>query len=601
MKGTVISTWIKTCRKIYGDDTVNRAMESTGWDINKIFNPIEDLPDEDVDRMMQYISKEKGITINELWKSIGKDNITSFSAAYPAFFKHDSLYQFLKSMYDVHMVVKKRIPGANPPVIELTPVSKNEAILVYKSKRGMFDYLEGLIVGSAKFYNEKIDAKVLEKTDDGIKYSIKFEKNIYQKKIFMLNKILSFGFIKSIELKIAILAAIISLPFILVIRLVLNNSQFSSAINFGVVLLSSLLSSYLLLKPKNIIEKEIHEINENKYEEEIGIETCDYFEKLYKLLLSYKKNVRKDFTGYKGLTDEMNNFESDIETAVGGMNSTSTEITQVVEQVALGAQNQAEETENAVSILKENINQLNKVVGGENINKKQLENAVKDITESFNNVSDTSCSLYDILKKSEELKQNGAEIQDKIKNITNIISIVSSISTQTNLLSLNASIEAARAGEAGKGFSVVAEEVRKLAEQSQSAVDEIRTNLEKFVVDIDNLIKNIELQFDVINNESSKLNTVVEDSVGSFEIMKKVSDKMINTIEALSSESKNINEVCTKIESLSAIAEENSASSEEVSANVLNYAKEIKSILEHVSNFKKITEEFSNDISKYEI
>lgn len=601
MKGTVISTWIKTCRKIYGDDTVNLAMESTGWDINKIFNPIEDLPDEDVDRMMQYISKEKGITINELWKSIGKDNITSFSTAYPAFFKHDSLYQFLKSMYDVHMVVKKRIPGANPPVIEITPVSKNEAILVYKSKRGMFDYLEGLIVGSAKFYNEKIDAKVLKKTDDGIKYSIKFEKNIHQKKIFMLNKILSFGFIKSIELKIAILAAIISLPLILVIRLVLNNSQFSSAINFGVVFLSSLLSSYLLLKPKDIINKEIHEINDNKYEEETDIETCDYFEKLYKLLLSYKKNVRKDFTGYKGLTDEMNNFESDVETAVGRMNSTSTEITQVVEQVAAGAQNQAEETENAVSILKENINQLNKVVGSENINKKQLENAVKDITESFNNVSDTSCSLYDILKKSEELKQNGAEIQDKIKNITNIISIVSSISTQTNLLSLNASIEAARAGEAGKGFSVVAEEVRKLAEQSQSAVDEIRTNLEKFVVDIDDLIKNIELQFDVINNESSKLNTVVEDSVGSFEIMQKVSDKMINTIEALSAESKKINEVCTKIESLSAIAEENSASSEEVSADVLNYAKEIKSILEHVSNFKKITEEFSSDISKYEI
>ena len=601
MKGTVISTWIKTCRKIYGDDIVNKAMESIGWDSSKIFTPIEDVPDIDVDKMMKYISENKGITISELWKSVGRDNILSFSAAYPAFFKHDSLYQFLKSMYDVHMIVKKRIPGANPPVIELTPVSKNEAVLVYKSKRGMFDYLEGLIEGSAKYYKEKISTKVLEKTEDGIKYNIKFEKDIYKKKKYMLNKILSFGFINSIELKIAILTAIISLPFILVSQLVLKDSVFSIPVSLAGIFLSPLLSSYLLLKPKNIIAKEIKAINENKFAERMDIETHDFFEKLYNLILNFKKNVRKDFSGYKGLTDEMKNFETEIEVAVERMNATSAEITQVVEQVAQGAQNQAQETENAVSLLGENINQLNKVVSSENNNKMQLENAVKDITESFNNVSDTSCSLYDILKKSGELKQNGAEIQNKIKNITNIISIVSSISTQTNLLSLNASIEAARAGDAGKGFSVVAEEVRKLAEQSQSSVDEIKSNLEEFIVQIDKLIKNVELQFNVIEKESSKLNSVVENSVISFETMQKISDKMINTIEALGSESKKINGVCSKIQSLSSIAEENSASSEEVSANVLNYTKEIKVILEHISNFKNITEEFNKDISKYNL
>ncbi|HBM74824.1 MAG TPA: chemotaxis protein, partial [Clostridiaceae bacterium] len=162
-------------------------------------------------------------------------------------------------------------------------------------------------------------------------------------------------------------------------------------------------------------------------------------------------------------------------------------------------------------------------------------------------------------------------------------------------------IEAARAGEAGKGFSVVAEEIRKLAEQSQSAVDEIRTNLEEFVVQIDNLIKNVGLQFDVIDTESSKLSTVVKDSVNSVETMQVVSNTMISTIESLGKESQKINDVCKKIESLAAIAEENSASSEEVSANVSNYTEGIKNILEHISNFKELTKEFNDDISKYAI
>lgn len=601
MKGTVVSTWIKTCRKNYGDDIVNKAMVSIGWDSSKIFNPLEDVPDTDVFNMMEYISKDKGITTNELWKSIGKDNIASFSAAYPAFFKHDNLYQFLKSMYDVHMVVKKRIPGANPPLIELTPISKNEAVFVYKSKRKMFDYLEGLIKGSADYYNEKISTKVLERTEDSIKLSIKFEKNIYSLKKYPLNKVLSFGFIHSIEVKITILTVLISLPFILISHSAFRDSNFVSLISIAGVFLSSLLSSYLLLKPKNMITSELQKLNENKYVEEMDIQTSDFFQKLYKLILDYKKNVRKDFVGFKGLTDEMGNFGSEVEAAVNKMDASSTEISQVVDQVAQGAQNQAQETERAVAILGEDITQLNNVVSNENVNKQKLENTVKNITQSFDHVNNTSSSLFEILKKAQEIKQNGTVIQKKINNITNIISIVSSISTQTNLLALNASIEAARAGEAGKGFSVVAEEIRKLAEQSQSAVDEIRTNLEEFVVQIDNLIKNVGLQFDVIDTESSKLSTVVKDSVNSVETMQVVSNTMISNIESLGKESQKINDVCKKIESLAAIAEENSASSEEVSANVSNYTEGIKNILEHISNFKELTKEFNDDISKYAI
>ena len=205
MKGTVVATWIKTCRNVWGSDVVDNAMTSVGWDRNKIFNPLEDVPDKEVNSFVDYISSKKGVNKRELWKTIGKDNLNAFHEGFPAFFKHDNLYHFLSSMYDVHANVAKRISGAHPPLIQVTPISEDEAIFIYKSDRKMFDYLDGLLEGSAEYFKENIQVDELEKNDDSVELKIKFEYTIYEHKKYPLNNILSLGFIKSIEVKIAVL------------------------------------------------------------------------------------------------------------------------------------------------------------------------------------------------------------------------------------------------------------------------------------------------------------------------------------------------------------------------------------------------------------
>ncbi len=57
MKGTVVATWIKTCRNVWGSDVVDNAMTSVGWDRNKIFNPLEDVPDKEVNSFVDIIKK----------------------------------------------------------------------------------------------------------------------------------------------------------------------------------------------------------------------------------------------------------------------------------------------------------------------------------------------------------------------------------------------------------------------------------------------------------------------------------------------------------------------------------------------------------------
>lgn len=599
MKGTIVATWMKTCRKLYDDETVDKAMNSVGWDSSKVFLPGEDVDDQKVKDVIADISSITKDPVNTLWKKIGLDNINAFHNDYPAFFKHENLYSFFKSMFDVHVVMTKKFPGAKPPIVSIVPISNREAVFEYKSQRGMFDYLMGMIEGSAKFFNEKLDVKQIEKTDTSVKLKFIFEKDIYYKKVYKFNKLLSLGFIKNIGLKIGIFNFVCCL--IVSILLFGLGSIINNIIISIIAFIGSYISASLLVRPKSIITDSISRINEGSYLENGDIETNDFFEDMYKLLNLHKKTVRADFVGFKGITDEMGTFVKNIDKISTSMSSTSNDISGVVEQVADCAVSQAENTENVASVLNENISDLKNIVDNENNNKKELETAIDKINNSYENVNSTSKNILDTLQQFKEVKDKGINLQSKAEDITDIVSIVSGISEQTNLLALNASIEAARAGEHGRGFAVVAEEIRKLAEQSQSSVEEINSNLAKFVEEIKELVDKIESQFNVLQDETKNLEGVRKISYEATTSVGTVASSMIETINKLNSEAESISGIYNNVESLAAIAEENSASSEEVSANVANYTNQIKKLVKGIGEFREITESFKNDLEKYKI
>lgn len=599
MKGTVVATWLKTCRKIYDDDVVNNAMSSVGWKTNKIFSPAENVDDEEVNKVVGFIAKAKNVELNKLWRIIGKDNILSFFRDFPAFFEHENLYSFLRSLFDIHVEMVKKLPGAKPPIIGVKPISKRKAIFTYNSKRNMYDYALGLLDGAAEFYKEKLDIKILEKGKGKLKLELTFEKDIFYKKVYRFNKAISLGFIKSIPAKASLYTLLISL---------LVNIPLFGISNIPKIIIAALCPTvtaffliYMLLRPKKMIEEEIKKINNSDYSEDVEIVTGDFFEDIFNLLKENTKTIRADFVGFKGVTDEMNTFVRNINSISDSMKKTSEEISEVVEQVANGAVNQAESTQNAASILNGNINTLKNIVDNENENKQELEAAMAKINNSYKNVEDTSKNIVKTLEKFQEVKDKGIQLEAKANNITNIVSIVSQISDQTNLLALNASIEAARAGEAGKGFSVVAEEVRKLAEQTQEAVEEINSNLKQFVDEINELVNKIGIQYDVLEGETNNLKNVRDISLDAANSMQTVASYMIETINKLDKEAASIAGIYENIEALSAVAEENSASSEEVSSNVSSYVNDIKTLIESIYEFKKLTEDFKVQLKKYKI
>lgn len=152
-----------------------------------------------------------------------------------------------------------------------------------------------------------------------------------------------------------------------------------------------------------------------------------------------------------------------------------------------------------------------------------------------------------------------ARINEASEKIGNIISEIENIASQTNLLSLNASIEAARAGEAGRGFSVVADQIRQLAEESSKSAVDTRTLIEKTMQEIDNGSK-------VADRAVASIEVVVDGIRKIAASSKELSVSSTNQARVMKEAEEGINQISDVIQTNAAVAEESSATSQELSA-----------------------------------
>ena len=199
------------------------------------------------------------------------------------------------------------------------------------------------------------------------------------------------------------------------------------------------------------------------------------------------------------------------------------------------------------------------------------ENAEETIRQANNGQKVIEDSLNGFLSMTEDFSETKGKINSllkEIQNVTTVVSFIRDVSEQTNLLALNASIEAARAGEHGKGFAVVANEVRKLSEQTNTSVQKITSTIEK----IQDEAKEVDRNSDRMSSQLSERVDKTRDAID-------VLDQIITRIEDVGGATSNI----------AAIAEEQSAATQDITSR-------INEVLNHIDEIKTVTVETGSNI-----
>ncbi|MCX4075099.1 methyl-accepting chemotaxis protein TlpC [Bacillus subtilis] len=285
-------------------------------------------------------------------------------------------------------------------------------------------------------------------------------------------------------------------------------------------------------------------------------------------------------------------------------NQASEKITEAVQQIANGAQDQITRIENSESSLKQASADIRDISANTAAiaDKGQLAQSKADIGQKeIANVQAQMDAIHQSIQKSGEIIH---QLDGRSKQIEQILSVITQIADQTNLLALNAAIEAARAGEQGKGFAVVADEVRKLAEESQQSAGQIS----KLIIEIQKDMNRSARSVEYVKTEAAEGVTMIQRTRDAFkeiaaatgEISAEISDLSASVTnisasahhinDSFAANTADIKESTKNTRQAAALTEEQFAAMEEITAASETLSQLAEELTGIISQFKMINQ-----------
>jgi len=311
-----------------------------------------------------------------------------------------------------------------------------------------------------------------------------------------------------------------------------------------------------------------------------------------KMLIS---EIMAGATGISATSEELSATTEEISSKMEIVKESIKQISMGSEQLSATTEEVNATTEN----ISENVLQVAKKANGGNKSAGEIE---KRAIEIKFNANESYGKANEVYKVRQQRIKDAIQEGKVVKEVKIMADAIGSIAAQTNLLALNAAIEAARAGEQGKGFAVVADEVRKLAEQSSETVKKIQ----EVTVRVEEAFKNLS------HNSNQVLEYIEVQVKPDYELLINVgkqygedatfyNELSTDIMTSMDTVAETISEVKSAIENVSAIAEESSASSQEMISSINETASAINEVALAAQSQAELAEKLNGMVQRFKI
>jgi methyl-accepting chemotaxis protein len=378
-----------------------------------------------------------------------------------------------------------------------------------------------------------------------------------------------------------------NMSVIIVIALVVITSIISLLISNSIV--------SKILKLRNNFSK----ASEGDLSDRVEIKSRDEFEELgghFNVMMdsisSFIRNVKQSADIIFKNSDSISILAKETEKAID-------EVALTIDQVANGSSTQAQDISSGVEFLEELAANIGTI--------EDLAVEMNEVSLNTSSLSKDGLEIIDILtNKTQEVNKQSQKVMVVIEDMNNsteeigtIVDTINSIAEQTNLLALNAAIEAARAGEAGRGFSVVAEEVRMLAEQSSDATKQIQNLIQKVKEKSILAVMAMGDTSAVVNDQNNVVNETKDIFNKIFNSITGLKDEVVQISAAIKETNKQKDYIIDKMQNVAAVSEEASASTEEVSAATEEITATMSEFSNSAAELRELVKLLEDELSKF--